>query len=98
MRLAMIAGQAQLTPRDAGKLHGFSAASITRWIEQGTALRRGGRLKLRAVRYPAGWRTCEAWLADFLAALTADRAESASAKAVDDGARRANATLAASGW
>jgi hypothetical protein len=48
-------------------------ASICRWIQHGIRLRSGGRLHLRAVRVPSGWRTSRQWLNDFRSALTADR-------------------------
>ncbi len=39
----------------------------------GTALSDGSSLKLRAVRFPAGWRTTDEWVEEFLEAITADR-------------------------
>jgi hypothetical protein len=50
-----------------------SSYSMNRWITLGARLRGGGRLKLRAVYSPGGWLTCEAWIHEFLEALTADR-------------------------
>ena len=83
----MIPAKEQLTTKSAGELAGgFSASSVTRWIEQGAPLRCGGRLRLRAERYPAGWRTCEVWVREFVAALTADRAGAASSKTPEEGA------------
>jgi hypothetical protein len=50
--------------------------TMIRWINKGAKLRGGGRLKLRATRSPGGWLTSEAWIREFLDALTADRAGS----------------------
>jgi hypothetical protein len=48
-------------------------ATLTRWILEGIALSDGSRVKLRAVRFPAGWRTTNEWVDDFLEAMTAAR-------------------------
>jgi hypothetical protein len=93
----VIPKQEQRTVRQAGDLTGHSSASVTRWIEDGARLRNGERLHLRAERYPAGYRTTEPWIDEFIAALTADRT-STPTRANDDAARRANAVCAASGW
>jgi hypothetical protein len=98
MRFAVIPKDEQLTVRQAGALVGYSHAAVTRWIEDGARCRDGSRLKLRAERHPAGWRTTETWVRDFISALTADRTGPAPSKAIDDGARRDNAVCAASGW
>jgi hypothetical protein len=96
----VIPKQEQLTARQAGDLAGFSAASVTRWIERGVRLRSGATLKLRAERYPAGWRTCEAWVRDFVTALTTDRTGTTPIKSevAEALARRADSVLAATGW
>jgi hypothetical protein len=97
MRFAVIPKDQQLTVRQAGDVVGYSATAVTRWIEIGTPLRNGSRLRLRAERYPAGWRTTQAWVREFIAALTA--AHSSTPVAVnEDAARRADAFCAASGW
>jgi hypothetical protein len=33
----------------------------------------GSQIKLRAVRFPAGWRTTHEWVSEFLEAITRDR-------------------------
>jgi hypothetical protein len=71
-------------------------ATLTKWIRQGIALSDGSKLRLRAVRFPAGWRTRTEWVDEFLEAITADRI---GAPAHDPAhARRADAALAATGW
>jgi hypothetical protein len=45
-----------------------------RWIVEGVRLRGGGRLKLRATRYPSGWKIAEDDFDAFISKLTADRA------------------------
>jgi len=95
----VIPKEEQRNVRQAGELSGYSARAVTRWIEDGVRLRRGGRLKLRAERYPQGWRTTERWLGEFIEALTRDRTEQGHAS--DESklrAARAGAVLAASGW
>jgi hypothetical protein len=87
----------QRTLRQAGASVGFSAASLTRWIEDGVKLRDGSRLRLRAVRFPVGWRTTDQWVSEFVSALTADKT-STPVRANEDSSRRANAALAATGW
>jgi hypothetical protein len=49
-----------------------STQSLLRWITAGTKLRDGRRLRLKALKTPGGWRSSEAWVGDFYAALTAD--------------------------
>jgi hypothetical protein len=51
-------------------------ATLTRWILKGIPLSDGSRVKLEAVRFPAGWRSTDEWVDDFLEALTAARTES----------------------
>jgi hypothetical protein len=73
--------------------------TLKRWIEQGIRTLDGGRVKLRAVRFPAGWRTTDEWVKDFLAALTADRVGGAKPAARDEArARQAASFLESSGW
>src|SRR5438552_1294794 len=45
--------------------------TVIGWIEDGARVPGGGRLRLRAVRCGAGWRTCRSWVEEFLTALTA---------------------------
>ncbi len=54
-----------------------NAITLSRWIKEGAKLSDGGRLKLRATRTPGGWFTTEAWVKEFLDALTTDRNGSA---------------------
>jgi len=48
-------------------------ATITRWILEGCPLADGSKVKLRAVRFPAGWRTTDEWVSEFLETITANR-------------------------
>ncbi len=50
-------------------------ATLSRWILAGIGLKDGSRVKLRAVRFPAGWRTTDEWVDEFLEAITAARTE-----------------------
>lgn len=80
---------------------GRSAAPSTliRWIVTGAKLRDGGRLKLRATRSPGGWLTSEAWIQEFLGALTADRAgDVAPSAGAEMRAEAAMARMAARGF
>jgi hypothetical protein len=73
--------------------------TLKRWIEQGIRTSDGGRVRLRAVRFPAGWRTRDEWVEDFLASLTVDRVENANPTAMAEArARQAGSVLEASGW
>ncbi len=83
----------------AANLAGVSARSIKRWGLDGVALRTGGRVKLRLIRMPSGFRTTEAWLSEFIDALTRDRTgQNTAPAAVEERATRADRVLAASGW
>jgi hypothetical protein len=93
-RLAHFAGRFD-SCRESKPVH---VATITRWITTGVRKRDGSRLKLRAVRFPAGWRTCDEWVAEFLESLTADRGGPPTSAAREAQARRDYATLQASGW
>jgi hypothetical protein len=48
-------------------------ATLTRWILKGCRASDGSQIKLRAVRFPAGWRTTDEWVSDFLDEITRDR-------------------------
>jgi hypothetical protein len=48
-----------------------TVSALTRWIKNGISLGTGERIRLRAVRFPAGWRTCDEWVNEFLDRLTA---------------------------
>jgi hypothetical protein len=81
----------------AGQLVGESKRSITYWIKNGTRLKDGRVLQLKALALPNGLRTTEQWVTEFVTELTRDRTRQA--VPVDDNrARRANAVAAASGW
>ena len=92
-------------PRDsisiskAAALVGVSPKAFKRWLLEGVKLRNGGRLKPRAYRLPSGFRTTEAWLNEFVQALTQDRlGQVAEAVADEERACRAERVLQASGW
>ncbi len=48
-------------------------ATVIRYVTTGVALSDGSRLKLRAVRFPGGWRSTWPWVQEFIDRLTADR-------------------------
>jgi hypothetical protein len=48
-------------------------ATVTRWVIEGVRASDGSRIKLRAMRFPSGWRTTLEWVDDFIQAITADR-------------------------
>jgi hypothetical protein len=48
-------------------------SAVIRWVLHGKLLSTGQRLKLQAIRDPAGWRVAPEWLDTFLQAITADR-------------------------
>jgi hypothetical protein len=48
-------------------------ATLTRWILKGCRATDGSQTKLHAVRFPAGWRTTDEWISEFLEAITRDR-------------------------
>jgi hypothetical protein len=78
---------------------GISPRSLKRQLLDGVKLRKGGRLKPRFLRYPSGYRTTEAWITEFIEALTQDRlGQSAGTVADEERACRAERVLAASGW
>jgi hypothetical protein len=78
---------------------GVSPKAFKRWLLEGVKLRNGARLKPRAYRLPSGFRTTEAWLTEFIQALTQDRlGQGAEAVADEERACRAERVLAASGW
>jgi hypothetical protein len=94
-----------LTPAQIGRLcpqnrEGVSVSptSVVRWIMDGVRLRAGGRLKLPAVRYPAGWRVAEDDFEQFIARLTADRTGEMASPITEARAEQSIARLAAQGW
>jgi hypothetical protein len=45
-------------------------STATTWITRGIKSRNGDRIRLRALRLPAGWMTSHDWLLEFFEALT----------------------------
>jgi hypothetical protein len=58
----------------------------------------GATVRLRAVHNGQTWLTTKAWIAEYLAAITADRGGSAPIDGVAERADRARSRLAAAGW
>jgi hypothetical protein len=94
-----------LTPAQIGRLcpqnrEGVSVSptSVVRWITEGVRLRSGDRLKLPAVRYPAGWRIAEDDFEQFIARLTADRTGEAASPITAARAEQSIARLQGEGW
>lgn len=93
-------------PAAAGRLfpsrdgRGLSPAAVMRSILHGTkSVRPGGeRIKLRAVRTPAGWLTRAEWIEEYVEALTADRVGAPHKASVEQRGLRARALLRARGW
>ena len=76
-------------------------ATVMRWIKEGAKLSSGARLRLRAVRYPAGWRVAPEWIDEFISTLTSDRLGGTSTPAPtmpSMGHKQAEAFLTASGF
>jgi hypothetical protein len=103
----MGAGQADLatllTPVTIARIHDCHPSAVVRWIQRGTPLSTGSRLRLAAVRTPGGWRVRREDLEQFLEALTADRlrpGETGSPKAAPKSARvrRMKAALQSAGF
>jgi hypothetical protein len=59
-----------LPGRDGKPAH---VATLIRLIERGTQLRGGRRERFKAMRASSGWLTSEAWVTEYLEAVTADR-------------------------
>jgi hypothetical protein len=53
---------------------GCAPSACVRWIQKGSVLSNGARLRLEAIATPGGWRIRPSALDAFLAALTDDRA------------------------
>jgi hypothetical protein len=62
-----------LTPVVIARTHDCHPSAVVRWIQKGTPLSTGSRLRLAAVRTPGGWRVRPEDLEQFLEVLTADR-------------------------
>jgi Helix-turn-helix domain len=90
-----------LTTSQVAHILGTHPSACVRWIQKGTLLSRGARLKLEALATPGGWRVRRSALDAFLAALTDDRTGTSTAapKAPARSARvaRMNANLASAG-
>jgi hypothetical protein len=54
----------------AGRFGADHFDTMTRWVKRGTRAPNGQRIKLKAVRVPAGWRTTEEWVQQFIEELT----------------------------
>jgi hypothetical protein len=65
--------EAYRTTADIARELDVHPSATTRWINPGVRLKNGGKLLLRAVRTPGGWRIKQAWLDEFLERLTTDR-------------------------
>jgi hypothetical protein len=63
-------GRDHLPGRDGHPVH---IATVTRWVTKGVRASDGSRIRLRAVRFPSGWRTTLDWVHEFIEAITADR-------------------------
>jgi len=62
-----------LTPVTIARTHDCHPSAVVRWIQKGTPLSTGVRLRLAALRTPGGWRIRREDLEQFLEILTADR-------------------------
>jgi hypothetical protein len=93
-----------LTPVAISRTHDCHPSAVVRWIQKGTPLSTGTRLRLAATRTPGGWRVRREDLEQFLEALTADRLrpgkEEAASKLTPKSERvaRMNAGLAVAGF
>ena len=72
--------------------------TVSRWITSGVRLRDGSRLRLRAIRFPGGWRIAEDDFEKPVARLTTDPNGSASSPTTEAPRERFTAKLAAEGW
>ena len=63
-----------LTTSEVAHILGCHPSAVIRWIQRGTVLASGARLRLEASAIPGGWRVQRSALDRFLAALTLDRA------------------------
>ena len=93
-----------LTPVVIARTHDCHPSAVVRWIQKGTPLSTGSRLRLAAVRTPGGWRVKPEDLEQFLEALTTDRlrpdapVESPKSTPKSERVARMNAGLAAAGF
>src|SRR5690349_6458805 len=47
-------------------------STLTRWILDGVRLSDGSRVRLKAKRFPLGWKTIAEWIDEFVETITAD--------------------------
>jgi hypothetical protein len=91
-----------LTTSEVAHILGTHPSACVRWIQKGSLLSSGSRLRLEALATPGGWRIRRSSLDAFLAALTDDRTSkpSAAPKAPAKSARiaRMNGDLVANGF
>jgi hypothetical protein len=73
MGIAQVELPTLLTPVTIARTHDCHPSAVVRWIQKGTPLSTGTRLRLAATRTPGGWRVRREDLEHFLEALTADR-------------------------
>ena len=73
-----------LTPVVIARTHDCHPSAVVRWIQKGTPLSTGSRLRLAAIRTPGGWRVRREDLEQFLEALTADRLRLAQSRRLSD--------------
>ncbi len=72
--------------------------TVTRHITHGVRSKNGGRIHLRAIRTPAGWRVSREAIDAFFKALTEDRGVALTSASTEARVHRADAVLRASGW
>jgi hypothetical protein len=84
-------------PHDGKQPH---PSKIFRAILSGQKSRKrpGEHIKLRAIHNGQGWLTTKAWIAEYVAAITADRGGSAPIDGSKERAQAARSRLAATGW
>jgi len=89
-----------LTPTAAGREYPtpVGAHTVTRHITVGVRAKNGGRIRLRAIRAPSGWRISREALDAFFKALTEDRGAVSTSASTEARVHRADAVLRASGW
>jgi Helix-turn-helix domain len=70
-----------LTTSQVAHILGTHPSACVRWIQKGTLLSSGARMRLEAVATPGGWRIRRSSLDAFLSALTDDRTDRPTAAA-----------------
>jgi hypothetical protein len=74
MTAALADNETLLTTSQVAHILGCHPSACVRWIQKGTLLSDGVRLKLEALATPGGWRVRREWLDAFLERITVDRA------------------------